>query len=248
MDVIRYADAKGPLVVHVPHAGTYIPAFCRASYLGDTDNEQDLLCDRFADILFDLSRTMIVFQESRIFCDVERFADDEKEEMALKGMGMCYVRRVDGKALRTLHSEDRIRIKHDYYDVHHDLLSSLVAEKLAYCGSCLIVDAHTFSSVPLAHESDRAYPRADFCIGSDPFHTPPSVVDALCDYFSKRGYSVRVNSPFSGALVPLAFYQRDERVHSVMIEVNRALYLDGDIASIHSLLSGAITLLEGLEA
>jgi N-formylglutamate amidohydrolase len=40
------------------------------------------------------------------------------------------------------------------------------------------------------------------------------------------GYSVGVNRPYEGTLVPMAFRQRDRRVISIMIEVNRSLYMD----------------------
>ena len=40
------------------------------------------------------------------------------------------------------------------------------------------------------------------------------------------GYTVAVNHPFSGALVPSQFHRRDKRVQSAMIEVNRSLYMD----------------------
>ena len=35
-----------------------------------------------------------------------------------------------------------------------------------------------------------------------------------------------VDVPFSGALVPLSAYRKDRRVLSVMIEINRSLYMD----------------------
>ena len=41
------------------------------------------------------------------------------------------------------------------------------------------------------------------------------------------GFSVRDNRPFAGTIVPLRFYGKDARVWSVMIEVNRGLYLQG---------------------
>jgi len=40
------------------------------------------------------------------------------------------------------------------------------------------------------------------------------------------GYIVAINKPYSGTLVPLRYYERDSRVASVMIEVNRKLYMD----------------------
>ena len=39
-------------------------------------------------------------------------------------------------------------------------------------------------------------------------------------------YSVAVDTPFSGALVPLSSYRKDHRILSVMIEVNRRLYME----------------------
>jgi N-formylglutamate amidohydrolase len=41
-----------------------------------------------------------------------------------------------------------------------------------------------------------------------------------------ESYSVAVDAPFAGALVPLASYRKDRRIWSVMIEVNRRLYMD----------------------
>jgi hypothetical protein len=38
---------------------------------------------------------------------------------------------------------------------------------------------------------------------------------------------VAVDVPFAGALVPLSSYEKDRRILSAMIEVNRRLYMDG---------------------
>jgi N-formylglutamate deformylase len=50
--------------------------------------------------------------------------------------------------------------------------------------------------------------------------------DMICDEFEKVGYSTTVNNPFAGTIVPLAYYQRDTSVMSIMVEVNRKLYMD----------------------
>jgi hypothetical protein len=64
------------------------------------------------------------------------------------------------------------------------------------------------------------------CVGTDPFHTPPPVRDAIIAAAVGEGCSVAVDVPFAGALVPLSSYQRDRRIPSVMIEVNRHLHMD----------------------
>ena len=40
------------------------------------------------------------------------------------------------------------------------------------------------------------------------------------------GYTVEIDRPYSGSLVPTAFYKKDHRVASMMIEANRSLYMD----------------------
>jgi N-formylglutamate amidohydrolase len=34
------------------------------------------------------------------------------------------------------------------------------------------------------------------------------------------------NTPFSGTFVPIKYYQKDERVSSIMIEIKRSLYMN----------------------
>jgi N-formylglutamate amidohydrolase len=48
----------------------------------------------------------------------------------------------------------------------------------------------------------------------------------LIGIFEGQGFSVAVNSPFAGTLAPMTHYRKNLNVHSLMIEVNRALYCD----------------------
>jgi N-formylglutamate amidohydrolase len=89
--------------------------------------------------------------------------------------------------------------------------------------SRLVCDVERFPS-----DERRAHgeSREDFCIGTDSFHTPAVIRDTMVTAVKEAGYSVAVDAPFAGALVPLSFYRKDDRVLSVMIEVNRRLYMD----------------------
>ena len=42
------------------------------------------------------------------------------------------------------------------------------------------------------------------------------------------GYSTARDQPFSGSIVPMKHYHKDQRVQSLMIEINRWLYLAED--------------------
>ena len=51
-------------------------------------------------------------------------------------------------------------------------------------------------------------------------------MDASVRFFEARGYSLGVDWPYEGTIVPLAWYGKDKRVASIMLEVNRKLYLE----------------------
>lgn len=44
-------------------------------------------------------------------------------------------------------------------------------------------------------------------------------------FFDKAGYSVGINWPYEGSIVPMEHYKKNKNVNSIMLEINRALYL-----------------------
>lgn len=89
-----------------------------------------------------------------------------------------------------------------------------------------MTDGHSFPARALPYELDPSAPREDFCLGTDEFHTPDDLLDVATAFLKARGHGVTVNRPFAGALVPAAHYGKDRRVHALMVEVNRGLYMD----------------------
>lgn len=164
---------------------------------------------------------------SRLVVDPERFKDDSKESMAEKGMGVIYTKTSEGKPLRrSMSGEDRQLLLDKYYDCHHRNVESAVCAVLAESGRCLIIDAHSFSSRPLPHEEDQSADRPSVCVGTDDYHTPEWVKNNVVEALKKEFVTVKINSPFSGAFVPEKYFKNDRRVSSVMIELNRSLYMD----------------------
>lgn len=169
---------------------------------------------------------------SRLVVDVERFRDDKDEEMAKVGMGAIYTKTHDGKPLRHLLPGQRKALLKRYYDPHHKKLTQAVEEALRSFDRCIIVDVHSFSSVPLPHEPDQSYDRPDICLGIDSFHTPASLFKHARSFFQKQGFLVKKNSPFKGTMVPEAFYQKNPKVSSIMVEINRRWLTDADAETI----------------
>ena len=59
-----------------------------------------------------------------------------------------------------------------------------------------------------------------------------ALVDAGVRSAAQQGWTLGVDQPNAGSIVPMRYFGRDARVMSVMIEVNRKLYMtvDGDTA------------------
>lgn len=221
------------VVLHVPHSSTLIPGHVMGQFVVSGEvlkSEVVRMTDHLTLELFGAANHLgpvVAAEVSRLVVDVERFPDDGDEPMAAKGMGAVYTRLADGGVLRgAVSPEERQRLLVHYYWPHHARFSTAVQDVLGTHGCCLIVDAHSFPSRPLPYEFDQSLSRPDICIGTDPFHTPPNVCQTFVECFEKQGFGVEVDRPFSGAIVPAAYYRKDRCVMSVMVEVNRDIYLN----------------------
>lgn len=239
-----------PILLHVPHASIHIPPeelsrFCPV----DLADEQLKMTDRYCDELFS-GYDSVVFPVSRLVCDPERFRDDAQETMSRVGMGAIYTKTSFGVPLRYITPEEREQMLQRYYDPHHARLTAAVGQKLRLNGRCLIIDGHSFHPVSLPYELDQEPDRPDFCIGTDPFHTPERLAALAGDFLRREGFSVSLNRPYGGSLVPLKFYRSDRRVCSLMIEINRRLYMDENgrrSGSFYLIQKTVSSLLENLE-
>jgi len=215
------------IILHVPHSSTTIPL--TVGYVINSDalaKEMLKLTDWYTDDLFQSDEhVMIKADFSRIFCDPERFTDDSQEIMAQFGMGVLYEKNDDGRLMRNVTQESRTRILRDYYDKHHAKLGNAVNRQLQLHGKALILDCHSYPSKPLNRDLDKKSNRPDFNIGTDSFHTPKYLIEASKAFFEKAGYSLGIDWPYKGSIVPLEHYQKNKNVQTIMLEINRALYL-----------------------
>lgn len=221
---------RDAVLLHLPHASTEIPPDVRADILLDDEElkgEVLTIADLYTDELFALEGAARVRNPwCRLVFDPERFRDDKDEPMAVFGMGAIYERTVHGTMLRALSPDSREAMMRRFYDPYHALLEREVTRVLETGGECLIVDCHSFTSRALPFETDKVSRRPDICIGTSDFHTPEEVPRRIERIVAGRGFSTQRNWPFAGTITPMLYYRKDARVHSVMIEVNRRLYMD----------------------
>ena len=211
---IMHSSINDRIVLHIPHNSPRIPEEYRHHFvLNDDELDKELLkvTDHYTEQLFSglfKDCNKVVANVSRLLVDVERFADDTQEPMASKGVGCVYQLTSNGKSLRIqIGDTERQNLLNSYYYPHHNSLSEKVTKSMKASGKCLIIDCHSFPSVPLSYDLDQSVPRTDFCLGTDSYHTPEPLVREAKAYFEQHGLVVAIDSPYSGTMVPLQFYQ-----------------------------------------
>jgi N-formylglutamate amidohydrolase len=226
-------DGRSPVLLHVPHAGTEIPAWTRGRLLLDptalaaelaalTDHRTDAIA--LAAAARAATRPwVLVNRVSRFVVDVERLPD-EREEMAAVGMAAVYTHGTRGQRLRADDPEHAEALLGSFYRPWAAAVQELVEDRLRATGRAVLLDVHSYPSRPLPYERHADDPRPAVCLGVDPVHTPSWLLAAARRAFGRLG-PVGVDTPFRGTYVPLAQLGRDRRVASIMVELRRDSYL-----------------------
>ena len=145
------------------------------------------------------------------------------------GVGVTYTRGSLRQPLRAQPTQGKRQgLLNRYYIPHNQKLTEAVEVSLLANGHCLIIDGHSFPPLPLPYELQQTAFRPDFCLGTDDFHTSEELVAKVEKELQSLGYSTARDQPFSGTIVPMKHSHKDQRVQSLMIEINRWLYLRED--------------------
>lgn len=215
---------------HIPHSNSYIPSY-KGYDLTLIDEEINLTTDWYTDQIFDIRVVdKLITPFSRVFCDVERLPDD-RESMLSIGRGFFYTSTVNGKLLRTDVNNLKETIYKNYYLDHHKKLNSLTKDKLEKYDRCLLIDCHSFNDLPIPTDSSQDEYRPDICIGYNN-HTDMYLLNYFTAFFESHNFNVEVNYPYYGAMIPSDYEDKDYRVKSIMIEINKGLYMNPDLSPI----------------
>ena len=83
------------------------------------------MCDFLTDKIIPNKCHKLIFKYSRLFCDVERFKEDSKEEMSKKVMGTIYTNDCDNIITMPNKCYKR-KVWTSYYDKYHNKLDKLL--------------------------------------------------------------------------------------------------------------------------
>ena len=213
------------VIFHVPHDGNEFEEVLMSSVIVDHDQflwYHNKMRDTDATLFIpeNVEAKILKFQVSRLLCDVERFIGDD-EVMEKYGMGFCYERVYDGTVIKKI--DDLLKSRtYELYKEHHSQLDELVKSATQ---DIVLIDLHSFSREIIVHQPlEKQLP--DICIGCER-DFPKSLQALIVSAFSENGFSVDVNYPYQGSMIPNCILSKEvsKSLTSFMVEVNKDRYI-----------------------
>ena len=225
----RYRRGSSPLIVSMPHAGTFVPrsvgrhltecAACRC----DTDWH----LPRLYDFLRPLDATVIVANLSRYVIDVNRPPDGTNLYPGRDTPKLCPTDTFDSRPLYRDAAPDDAEIARRLETVwrpYHRRLEREIARVRGDHGIALLWDAHSIVSVaPRLFEGKLA----DFNLGTaDGASCDPALAMRLKDALAaKAGYTSVLNGRFKGGYITRKHGRPAGGVHAVQLEMAECIYM-----------------------
>ena len=222
-----------PLLISVPHAGTYIPPELRASMMPaaqgvpDTDWHIPLLY-QFA---LERGAGLLVATHSRYVLDLNRNPDGAALYAGADNTELCPTSGFDRAPIYRPGCEpdaaEIARRRERYWQPFHDTLASELARLRAQHGHALLLDGHSIRSrVPRFFEGRLP----DLNIGTaDGASCAPSVQQCAEQVLLKaEGFTAVSNGRFKGGTITRRYGQPAQGVHALQLEIAQACYMDED--------------------
>src|SRR6476659_6872542 len=243
-EVVEPEPWRGPVLFNSPHSGSVYPrdflANCRLD-IATLRHSEDSFVDELIAGVVQTGFPMMRAHFPRCFVDVNRepyeldprmfdgrlpsFANTRSMRVA---GGLGTVARVVGDAQeiydQRIPVDDALRRIEGLYKPYHRALRRLMTRIHRDFGTAVLVDCHSMPSTA-GTKDDR--PRADVVLG-DRYGTScvPIVSEVVEATFRELGYVVSRNKPYAGGFITEHYGNPAAGLHSIQIEINRALYMD----------------------
>lgn len=214
------------IILHIPHARLRLPLQFWKNICVPKNIVKDFInvcVDHKTDKLFGKNKyKKITAKYCRVFCDMEKYADDNLEVMSNYGMGVAYTKTHTGETFAKVSKEYKDRVLKKYYYPYHKRLTDCTKNMLETGKHTVLIDCHSYcEDIIMFEEKKKNQP--DICIGHNKTHNL-KLIKLVQTFFKNKGYSVAINQPYDGTMVPNGIEEGD-RFSSVMLEIHKRTYL-----------------------
>lgn len=236
MELFRFKQGSLPLLVSMPHPGTYIPPAIAARLtdaaktVPDTDWHIPKL---YSEFLRDLDVSIIEATHSRYVIDLNRAPDSRALYPGASNTELCPLQTfamqeiyLEGQRPEEAEVAERLET---YWRPYHDKLAEELARIKAKYGYALLWDAHSIRSEVPRFFAGRL---PDLNLGTaDGAAAAPGLLEllvAVAKDAEPLGYTYAANGRFKGGYITRSHGNPANGVHAVQLELSEITYMDED--------------------
>jgi N-formylglutamate deformylase len=241
----KWTPGRKPVIVNVPHAGTFIPGDIAAQLTGagralpDTDWH----VDRLYTAALQMNCAMLVANHSRVVVDLNRDPDGAALYPGASNTEVCPTTTfadqpiyLEGRFPDSVEIERRLRA---YWTPYHDKLAAEVEALKAKHGHCILLDAHSIrSTVPRFFAGKLPDLNLGTADGKSCDADLAERVFGLLD--SASGFSAVHNGRFKGGYITRHYGKPHEGVHALQVEIGESCYMDEDKPELYDAAASAV--------
>jgi N-formylglutamate deformylase len=231
MELLALRRGSAPLLVSMPHVGTYIPPELAARMteaalqVADTDWH----VDRLYDFLGGFDASVLRPTHSRYVADLNRPPDDTdlypgQDTTALVPID-TFAREPIYRPGQTPHEREVAERIDRYWRPYHDALRGELERIRAAHGYALLWDAHSIASELPRFFSGRL-PDLNFGTAAGASCAPAIEAAVFAEARRAAGYSAVLNGRFKGGYITRAYGRPASRVHALQLELSQRTYMN----------------------
>ena len=228
MEPVAIHEGDSPLILAVPHAGTYIPDAIRdrlnnhGQALADTDWHVDRLYDGLVP-----GATMIKANFHRYVIDANRGGDDASLYPGQNTTGLCPLTDFDGRPIwrdgEEPTTDDVNQRRDEFHGPYHAAVGAAITRARDSHGIAVLYDCHSIrSTIPYLFEGEL--PALN--IGTNSSKSCSAALENLvASYSSDSVFSTIINGRFKGGWTTRHYGEPDNGVHAIQMEIAQRTYM-----------------------
>lgn len=225
-DTVEITRGAGPIVLGMPHSGTYVPPEIAAhlNLEGRTLRDADWHVERLYQGLLP-EATVVRATFHRYVVDANRDPSGASLYPGQNTTGLVPLTNFDGAPIWTTEpdAQEIARRRNAYHQIYHAALAGELARVKAAHGIAILYDCHSIRS-RIPHLFDGELP--DLNIGDNGGTTcAPAITDAVRAAASNSTCTHVVNGRFKGGWTTRQYGKPQEGVHAIQMELRQSLYL-----------------------
>lgn len=230
MNLFECARGDSPLIVDVPHAGTYVPPplAARLTPAARTQPDADWHVEKLFAFAREVRATLFFATHSRYVVDLNRDPSGVALYPGADNTELCPTRTFANEAIYVageVPGGDEIHARRaEYFDPYHAALSAEVERIRARHGHAVLLDAHSIRCEVPRFFAGRL-PDLNLGTADGASCAPQAQTAAALVLAAATGFSSVVNGRFKGGYVTRHYGQPARHVHALQLETAQACYM-----------------------